>query len=218
MKIFYLTAFIISIFYFPACQKQVSQIKLSSTDSLKVVNEISQFRTERDSFFQYSSDSPFKKDSTVHFSKLKYFDADLSFYFQSKLQRYDNPETVIVLGTKGEERKQLKYGYFILNYHGNAYKMNVYKFTHYDKKRYGLYKDNLSFWFRDKTTGKETYNVGRYVEIGDENPDPEHIYTIDLNRAYNPYCAYNSAYSCAVPRDEDYLDFDVYAGEKKYHD
>jgi hypothetical protein len=218
MKKFYLTALVISIFYFPACQKQVSQIKLSSTDSLKILSDLALYRAERDSFFQYSSDSPFKKDTTVHFNGLKYFDTDLSFYFQSKLQRYANPETVIVLGTKGEERKQLKYGYFILPYQGSEYKINVYKFTPYDKKRYELYKDNLSFWFRDKTTGKATYNVGRYVEIGDENPDPEHVYTIDLNRAYNPYCAYNSIYSCAVPRDEDYLDFAVHAGEKKYHE
>lgn len=218
MKKFFLTALVISIFYFPACQKQVSQIKFSSNDSLRVLNEIALYRAERDSFFHYSSDSPFKKDSTVHFNGLKYFDTDLSFYFQSKLHRYANPETVIVLGTKGEERKQLKYGYFILPYKAEDYKINVYKFTPYDRKRYELYKDNLSFWFRDKTTDKETYHVGRYVEIGDENQDPNHEYTIDMNKAYNPYCAYSSLFSCAIPRDEDTLDIEVRAGEKKYHE
>jgi uncharacterized protein (DUF1684 family) len=45
-----------------------------------------------------------------------------------------------------------------------------------------------------------------------------HVYVIDLNKAYNPYCAYSSLYSCAVPRQEDRLTIAVRAGELKYHD
>jgi uncharacterized protein (DUF1684 family) len=216
MKFLSLTILLISLL-FSACQKQSSQLKRSSEDSLKILNEISAYRAEQDSFFRYSAGSPFKRDTTIHYNGLKYFDPDLSFYFKSKLFRYVSAETVIVLGTKGEERKQLKYGYFILPYKGEEYKINAYKITPYDKN-YESYKDNLSFWFRDKTTDKETYHVGRYVEIGDENSDPNHEYVIDLNKAYNPYCAYCSLFSCAIPRDEDILDFEVRAGEKKYHD
>lgn len=199
------------------CQKYNNKSAYNSQDSIKLVQEILNYRAEQDSFFRYSNDSPFNKDTSIRYNGLKYFEPDLKFYFKSKLYKYAYPETVVVLGTKGDERKQLKYGYFKLYYQGKEYKINVYKFTAYDSIRYKLYKDNLSFWFRDKTTGKETYEVGRYVEIGNENPDPEYLYTIDLNKAFNPYCAYSPMYSCAIPREEDYLDFEVRAGEKKYH-
>jgi uncharacterized protein (DUF1684 family) len=76
----------------------------------------------------------------------------------------------------------------------------------------------LSVWFTDETTGKETYRVGRYVEVGEENPDPQFVYTIDLNKAYNPYCAYSDLYSCAIPRKEDHIPIAIRAGEKNYHD
>ena len=44
------------------------------------------------------------------------------------------------------------------------------------------------------------------------------VYTLDFNLAYNPYCAYSSAYGCAIPRKEDWLDLAITAGEKKWHD
>jgi uncharacterized protein (DUF1684 family) len=59
--------------------------------------------------------------------------------------------------------------------------------------------------------------VGRYLEVGQEVADPDYLYTIDFNNAYNPYCAYSSQYSCAIPRKEDHLDFPIRAGEMKYH-
>jgi len=31
-----------------------------------------------------------------------------------------------------------------------------------------------SVWFTDGTTGKETYQVGRYVDVGEAFPDPDH--------------------------------------------
>jgi uncharacterized protein len=182
------------------------------------VHEILSYRAHVDSSFRYDLDSPFNKDTSVRFTGIKWFPPDIRFYFVSKLHRYDRAETVIVLGTKGEEREHLKYGYFILNYEGKAHRLNVYKFTASDTERYLLYKDYLSVWFTDQTTGKETYGVGRYVEVGREKKDPDFLYVINLNNAYNPYCAYNSSYTCAVPRREDHLDFAVKAGELKYHD
>ena len=97
-------------------------------------------------------------------------------------------------------------------------KINVYKFTPYDAERYRKYGNSLSVWFRDRTTGTETYDVGRYVDVGDEQNDPNVDYVIDFNKAYNPYCAYSAMYSCAVPRKEDYLDIHLRVGERKYHD
>ena len=74
-----------------------------------------------------------------------------------------------------------------------------------------------TIWFTDKTTNNETYGVGRYIDF-ELKADSNYVYKIDFNKAYNPYCAYSPAYSCAIPTKEDFLNFRVTAGEKKFHD
>ncbi|NIU01421.1 MAG: DUF1684 domain-containing protein, partial [Nitrosopumilaceae archaeon] len=65
--------------------------------------------------------------------------------------------------------------------------------------------------FTDKTSGDETYGGGRYIDLVEH--DRNH-YVIDFNKAYNPYCAYNPKYSCAIPPEENHLAIAVTAGEK----
>ena len=206
-----------------SCSRKPAPAQLTPADSLMIISDNMAHRAEADSFFRYDQDSPFKRDTTIEYHGLAWFPIDPHYRGVSELHRYANPETVIVLGTKGEERKQLRYGYFTITVpddHGQpvVLKINVYKFTHYDTKRYALYKDVLSVWFTDETTGKETYGVGRYVEVGNEDPDPDHLYSVDFNKAYNPYCAYSKIFSCAIPRKEDHLDIALRVGEMKYHE
>jgi uncharacterized protein len=205
------------------CPNKPPASSLSSADSVTIVNDVLHYRAEADSFFRYDPNSPFKRDSSVEYHGIKWFPIDVRYHTVSTLHRYANPETVTVMGTKGEARRQLRYGYFTVRVPGAnglpvVLKLDVYKFTPYDKKRYELYKDALSVWFTDETTGKETYSVGRYVEIGNEQPSADFEYTIDFNKAYNPYCAYSNLFSCAVPRKEDHLDVALRVGEMKYHD
>lgn len=206
-----------------SCSRQVELPALSAADSLAIVTENQAHRESVDEFFRTDPGSPFRRDSSVAYHGIRWFPVDPRYRASSVLHRYDNPETVVVLGTRGEQRRNLKYGYFEFvlpdeNGRAKLNKLNVYKFTPYDGQRYLLYRDNLSVWFTDLTTGKETYDVGRYVEIGNEVGESSHVYVIDLNKAYNPYCAYSSLYSCAVPRGEDRLGIAVRAGELKYHD
>jgi uncharacterized protein len=206
-----------------SCSKENSNHRLSSTDSTRIVSDNVTHRAEVDDFFRDSPDSPFKRDSGVVYHGVKWFPIDPRYCGRSTLHRYTNPETVSVFGTKGEERKNLRYGYFEFAIPGHTgeektVRLNVYKFTPHDKKRYELYKNNLSLWFTDSTTGRETYNVGRYIEMGEENSDAGFVYTIDLNKAFNPYCAYSDKYSCAIPRKEDRLDIALRVGEMKYHE
>jgi uncharacterized protein (DUF1684 family) len=173
-------------------------------------------------FFTKDPGSPFRRDTTIAYEGIRWFPINPAFRVASLLHRYGTPDTVIIMGTRGEQRRNLKYGYFdflLPDEKGRAVpcRLNVYKFTPYDGQRYLLYRDQLSVWFTDATTGKETYHVGRYVDVGLDFPDPAHRYTIDLNKAYNPYCAYSTMYSCAIPREEDHLPVAVRAGEMTYH-
>jgi hypothetical protein len=71
--------------------------------------------------------------------------------------------------------------------------------------------DRLFVPFADLTTGKDTYSAGRYLDI---QPTGTGYYTIDFNRAYNPYCAYNASYECPYPPPSNRLDVAIAAGEK----
>ena len=78
------------------------------------------------------------------------------------------------------------------------------------------YKDHLFIPFTDATSGEETYESGRYIdlEIKDINNDKV---LIDFNKAYNPYCAYvTGKYNCPIPPAENRLTVAIRAGEKVF--
>ncbi|GAB4300013.1 MAG: DUF1684 domain-containing protein [Ignavibacteriaceae bacterium] len=181
-----------------------------SPDEIKYIEKIKKIRMEKDEFMQNDPSSPFNIDTTAHFRELNYYDVNPDFVFKSKLYEYENKDTVIILGTKGEKRIAVRYGYLKFRYDDKEYKVNVYSGTTNTGEEY------FSIWFTDKTTGSETYGVGRYIDF-EKNPDKEFIYTLDFNLAYNPYCAYTPVYSCAIPTKEDYIDLAIEAGEKNFH-
>lgn len=173
------------------------------------IASIEKMRQEKDNEFETSEESPFNHKSKVHFEPLKYYDADPAWVFKSKLTQYEKKDTITVFGTKGEERKAVRYGYVTFRHDNKDYKLNVYKGFSGDTEYY-------SIWFTDQTTGEETYGVGRYLDF-ELNPDSNYVYTIDFNQAYNPYCAYNPSYTCAVPTKEDHLNMAIESGEKRWH-
>lgn len=77
------------------------------------------------------------------------------------------------------------------------------------------FKDYLFIPFTDATTGKETYEGGRYIDIMiPEIKDNKLL--IDFNKAYNPYCCYVAGFNCPIPPKENELHISINAGEKKY--
>lgn len=207
----------------PSCSRQPVLPALSRADSLRILEDNLSYRTEKDEFFARDPHSPFVRDTSTRYHGINWFPVNPAFCGGSVLHTYADPETVNVMGTKGETRRQLRYGYFEFPVPGSRgvpvmLRLNAYKFTPYDGERYARYPETLSIWFTDSTTGGETYDVGRYIDAGDDVHDPSHRYVIDLNKAYNPYCAYSAMYSCAIPRKEDRLAIPLRVGEMKYHE
>ncbi|HEX2983500.1 MAG TPA: DUF1684 domain-containing protein [Ignavibacteriales bacterium] len=174
------------------------------------IEAIKKDRADKDIYMRDDALSPFNGDRGVPFEPLKYYDVDPNFVFKSKLTEYSSKDTIAIYGTKGEERKAVKYGYLTFAKDDKKYKVNLYKGFAKSGEEY------FSIWFTDKTTNEETYGVGRYLDF-ELSQDPGYIYTLDFNMAYNPYCAYNARYSCAIPTKEDHLDLAIEAGEKKFH-
>ncbi|AFN75165.1 putative secreted protein [Melioribacter roseus P3M-2] len=202
MKLLYYVLFL-SVFIISCSDKL-------SPEETAYIKKIEEHRGQVNEFMKSDPRSPFNFKNKVEFHELNYFDVNPEFVFKSKLYEYPEKDTVIIYGTKGEPRETIKYGYVKFHYGGEEYKVNVYESTGSDGTKY------YSIWFTDKTTNKESYGVGRYLDF-EKQDDPNYIYTIDFNLAYNPYCAYNPNYSCAIPSKEDYIPLEIRAGEKKFH-
>ncbi len=183
-----------------------------SNDQKEYIAQLDKFRTEKNIEFKDSSYSPFNRKRKVKFHPLNYFNANFYFIFTGKLIENNIKDTVKVYGTKGEERKSVRYGLLKLKNKKHDLDVNIYETLAPDEvtKYY-------SIWFTDKTTNNESYGVGRYLDF-ELNSNPDFIYTVDFNYSYNPYCAYSSEYSCAIPTKKDYLDLAIEAGEKKFHE
>jgi uncharacterized protein (DUF1684 family) len=205
-KIIIAILILIVVFVNISCNKKNPETK----EMKEYKNSILKERAEKDSSMQFDPYSPFHRDTSISFKPLNYYQPNPDFVFKSKLFYKEKPDTVIIMGTKGEPRTVIVIGYVELKKDNKVYKVNIYKgFSRTGSAYY-------SIWFTDKTTGKETYGVGRYLDF-ELNPDRDFIYTIDFNKAYNPYCAYTPMYTCPIPREEDYIDMSIEAGEKNFH-
>ncbi len=176
------------------------------------VAELASFRARKDAYFRTSPQSPFQAEPKVPFAPLKYFAPDPGWIYQSKLRLDPNPRVVAIRDTQGEQREATIIGTVGFTREGRSHTLTVYRMAGLAPGTY-----HYSLWFTDLTTGKEAYEVGRYLDfLKDE--DPDHVYPLDFNHAYNPYCAYSPSYACPIPRKEDHLDLAVTAGEKKWRE
>lgn len=166
------------------------------------------FREDKDAYFRTSGESPLPPTARAAFTGLRYFDPDPASRHERTLQRYQEPDTV-VLGTSKETRQLFKrVGYFDLNIEDGLVRVHAYQSAERDYS-------SLFIPFRDATSGKESYGAARYLDLEVEHDD---AYALDFNYAYNPYCAYSEDYVCPLPPAENWLKVPIRAGERKYHD
>lgn len=135
-----------------------------------------------------------------------WFAYDPRYRFEAALTADASPDTVIIASTRGNERRALRMGVFELALPGGRAKLEAHRLL-----EPGVDEASVSLFFRDATTGKETYDVGRYLE-----PEPlaNGRWIVDLNHAYNPACAFSPHYNCPIPSKANSLKVAVRAGEK----
>ena len=73
----------------------------------------------------------------------------------------------------------------------------------------GVPSDHLEIYFRDATTGGESYEVGRYVAVEREAD----ALIVDFNKCYNPACSLSPFYNCLIPPRENHVSVPIRAGE-----
>lgn len=150
-----------------------------------------------------------KSPRFADFKPMPWYPVDFAYRFAAPLTPDPAPDTVIILSTRGNERRALRVGWFDLKVRGRACRLEVHRLL-----EPGIDEKSVSVFFRDATSGRETYDVGRYV---DPEPLADGRWLVDFNLAYNPACAYSDHYNCPIPSKANTLKFPVLAGARHPH-
>src|ERR1041385_2383044 len=140
---------------------------------------------------------------------LKYFPIDLAYRYELALVPNPKREPVVIMSTQGSPRRGIRAGWFEFTVHGTPVRLEVTRLI-----EPGVGENDLSVFFRDATSGKDSYGFGRYV---DPVKQANGTYVVDFNMAYNPACAFSDYYNCPVPPKENNLRVAIRAGEMDSH-
>jgi len=113
----------------------------------------------------------------------------------------------------GQIKSFIKYARFSFVFSGKPISLMAYR--NLQTINSPIYKDHLFIPFKDPGNGKQTYGGGRYLDFRLGDIKDGHA-LLDLNRIYNPWCAYSDGYNCPIPPFENHLQINIKAGEKKF--
>jgi uncharacterized protein (DUF1684 family) len=140
---------------------------------------------------------------------LKYFPVDLSYRYELPLTPNPKPETMVILSTRGNQRNAQRVGWFDFVVGATPVRLEAVRLL-----EPGVGENDISVFFRDATSGKESYELGRYV---DAKKLANGNYLLDFNLAYNPACSVSDHYNCPIPPRTNVLAVAIRAGEMDSH-
>ncbi len=168
-------------------------------------DSISEWRAEKDRFMQRSSDSPIPPEQRAAFPPLSYFPIEPEYRVPASLAVDRSNDVIEIPTSRGERRAHNRVGKLSFTLKGRLLTLTAFV-------EVGQQDTNHLFVpFGDLTNGTETYPGGRYLEL---DRTPTGIYDLDFNRAYHPFCYYNSKYDCPYPPRENRLPTPIRAGER----
>ena len=177
----------------------------SAPDDSQYIEQLSTARAVKDQAFREAPDSPVPADKRAKILPLAYYPIDPGFAVPAVLRLSEERPVFDMLTSSGEPRRMQLVGTLEFTLRGEMRSLGAFVPDGTEQIT------NLFVPFADQTTGKETYAAGRYLDI---DPTTTGYYTIDFNRAYNPYCAYSPTFECPFPPSSNRLTTEVRAGEK----
>jgi uncharacterized protein len=167
------------------------------------MTELEEFRAEKDEIFKSHPQSPLTAKQKKAFTGLNYFPEEESLRLEVQVELLNDDRPIQMQTTTGGVQVYYRHGRFKFPVDGETADLTIYRSEH------GYFLP-----FVDSLAGEETYPAGRYLE-------PEELpggrFLVDFNIAYNPYCAYNEAWSCPITPAENRLKVPIRAGEKIFH-
>jgi len=162
-------------------------------------------RAAKDTAFKNSAGQPVPKDLVNTFIPLSYFPPDPDYVVPASLKLASEREVIEMPTSTGEVRKEERVG--VLEFSLKGQPLSLSAFVEAGSRDV----NRLFVPFRDLTSGTETYQAGRYLDL---DRTPTGLYNIDFNRAYHPYCYYNSTFDCPYPPAENRLAVPIRSGER----
>lgn len=171
------------------------------------MSELDEFRADKDRFFREDPHSPLTPDRRASFEGLSYFPVNEALVLRGPLETagVDRDERIVMQTTTGGEQVYRRAG--VVRFEVEEEPAQLTLFASEDSR-------DLFLPFRDATSGKESYGAGRYLEI--DPPALDGVLVVDLNYAYNPFCAYSPEWSCPIPPGENWLSVPIRAGERSF--
>jgi uncharacterized protein len=140
---------------------------------------------------------------------MDYFAVDFSCRYELPLKRYSKPEKIIIGSTRGNQRNAERVGWVDFMVGAAPCRLEATRLL-----EPGAGAEDVEIFFQDATSGKETYPLGRYVDmkkLGNGN------YLLDFNMAYSPACAFSDYYNCPIPPKSNILKVAIRAGQMDSH-
>jgi uncharacterized protein (DUF1684 family) len=149
-----------------------------------------------------------QRPQLLAFQHLFYFPPDPVYAVKARLEKFPEQREIRVITTRKLEKTFYRYGRVHFQLQGRELELTALK-----SSLEGPDSGYLFIPFKDDSNGKESYEVGRFLDV----PEPAgQEFILDLNRCYNPLCNYSPAYNCPLPPLENFLDVAILAGEKTY--
>jgi uncharacterized protein (DUF1684 family) len=186
-------------------------------------DQLRSHREQKDEFFGEHRQSPIPPEDRDDFEGLDYFDPDPDYRVTATVEVHDRPDPVEMDVSAGTPQRYLRIATLRFEL-GEAQRASGESSGEQgeprdDERELAVYQqegqDSLFVPFRDKTTGQQTYEDGRYMEFeseGDLEDGDEMV--LDFNLAYSPFCAYSDTFACPLPPEENWLEVEILAGEK----
>jgi len=167
--------------------------------------EIGAWQAEKDQYMRLSADSPVPEAQRATFQPLPYFPISEEYRVPAALKPIASNQVLEMSTSTGQRRKMRRIGSLAFTLKGQPLTLTAFaEATETDMRR-------LFVPFGDLTNASETYQGGRYLDL---ERTASGVYDLDFNRAYHPFCLFNSAYDCPVPPRENRLALPVRAGER----
>ncbi len=187
----------------------------SDVDVERWRDELESKRDEKDDFFAEHPQSPIPPEERDAFDGLEYFAPDPTYRVTATVEAHDDPDVVLMETTAGREMRYLRVATleFNLEREDEALEDGTYELAAYQLESPN--EEPLFIPFRDKTTGQQSYQGGRYMELSPNQDlaDGDEL-VVDFNLAYSPFCAYSETFDCPLPPEENWLEVAIPAGER----
>jgi uncharacterized protein (DUF1684 family) len=177
----------------------------SESPDAAYLRKVSEERARKDEFFRSGADSPVKPADHATYLPLSYFDVDPGYAPPARLQLLSERTRLVMPTSTGKLREMERVGVLEFTLKGAPQKLTAFADAGSEQV------SRLFVPFSDLTSGTETYQAGRYMDI---DPQSSGVYVVDFNLAYHPYCYYNAEYDCPFPPSENRLKTPVRAGER----